>query len=295
MNRRKQGFNDEVSVLRTRTQMVDQMSAVRPWGLRAFAFALAVLSVVMFAGERAEAGMVSLGSQSGSGTNGEGSNSVSGSVTFYYNSAQKNQLVIDIFNTTSGGTIDSADVLVGLAFKIAGVTKPTLTDKQFVSPSLTTQLGTSAELGGSGGDLDFVHTWKTGSPVGSNLGDFGVSTNGFNGAFNGQGLNNQNNGLVALGTSLSNGGLHAHTPYAENGLEITLLFGPSADFSDPLLRITNVELLFGTSGQGVINAAPLPPPNPVPEPSTIALLCVGTAGLLGFVGLRRFKVSAAEM
>jgi len=235
-----------------------------------------------------QASLTLLWSTSGSGINGEPTgngvhDSVSGGTNIYYVNGSPNTLVIDLFNTTSGGTRDSADVLVGLAFSLSGISG-TLANGQLISPSLTTQKGTSTELGGSKGDADFLSTWKTASPVGKSLGDYGVSTNGFNGAFNGKGLKNQNNGVVATGTSLSSGGPSNKTPLAMNGIELTLAFSSGTDFSASGVGLTGLKLLFGTSGAGVIDD----PPDPIstPEPSTIALALSGL-GMLSVVGLLR--------
>jgi hypothetical protein len=128
--------------------------------------------------------------------------------------------------------------------------------------------------------------------VGNSLGQFGVSTNGFNGGFNGSGLGNQDNGIVATGTNLGNGGLSAHTPYAQSGLEITLSFTNSTDFSASNVSISGVKLLFGTSGQGVIGGTPGTTTfSATPEPAT------AVSGVIAvFMGLfyarRRRRLSA---
>jgi hypothetical protein len=275
----------------------DGMKEIRTWAILA---ALGGCWLATSASCRAD--LILLASASGSGANGEksGSNthdSVSASVNFYYSSTATNTLVIDLFNTTSGGTKDSADVLVGLTFTLGGVAQSALTGGTFVSPTLTTQAGTSTELGGTGGNSDFASSFKTASPPGNSLGEFGVATNGFGNTFNGSGLNNQDNGIVANGTNLSNGGLGAHTPYAENGLEITLTFAAGTDLSKSTVMLSGADFLFGTSGAGVIaetSEQTFHTQALTPEPSTVVLaLTAIPAGLgLAYRKIRRKRATA---
>jgi hypothetical protein len=231
---------------------------------------------------QSQAALQLLGSASGSGINGEGGDSVSAAANFYFDTTATSHLVIDLFNTTPGGTKDSADVLVGIAFNVNGqgftLTNGT-NSTGFVTPSLTTQAGTSTQLGAG----SFAMSYKTAAPPGSPLSalQFGVATNGFGNAFNGAGLNNQNDGIVANGTDITVGGLSNKNPLAMNGLEITLPF-LTGNFSAAGVSITNVKFLFGTSGQGIIPGTPTPP---VPEPSTLALTLSG--GVMGLALLCR--------
>ena len=259
--------------------------------------AVALTLVVCMTAQNAVAGPILFESDMGSGTNGEAVNGVHDPVAalanFYYDSVHPNVLIIDLFNTTPGGTTDSADVLLGLSFNATGVGSPTLTDGTFLTPSLTTQSGTSTILPNPPGTGDFTNSWKTASPVGMSLGQFGIATNGFGNAFNGNGLNNQDNGIVGLGTAmnLSSDGLSNKAPLAMNGLEFTLTFGSGTNFSTSTADLTGINFLFGTSGQGILpgGTPTLFNVNPVPEPATICSALSGAVMISGVVAYRRWK------
>lgn len=232
-----------------------------------------------------QASQILLYSASKSGTNAEGGNNVSGTISFSYNTSDVHTLIIGLQNTTSGGTTDSADVLVGFTFSLSGIPTPTFTTG-FLTPDTT-----GATLLGSG---SFTDSWKTPYDVNGNsnvTGSYGASTNGFGGAFNGEGLNNQDNGIVATGTDLESDGLSNKIPLAMDHLSISLTDADS-DFSK-VTSFSNINLLFGTKGTGVLR----PSGGSVgildvasPEPATLATAILGVA-LVGLTRLRRRRRS----
>ncbi|HWE39645.1 MAG TPA: XDD4 family exosortase-dependent surface protein [Isosphaeraceae bacterium] len=246
--------------------------------------------------------IVTLATASGSGTNNDpgssGHTTVSASVTFAYDTASPNQLIIDLSNTTPGGTPTPADVLIGLTYSVGGVGGVNFGSAMPLSPTLP---GGSTELGGT---TSFANTWNDAYNKGGNTkvtGDFGIATNGFNGAFTADlkvgsthyKLNNANFGIVATGTSLT-GGLSAQEPFSGNTLEFVLK-DTSAGFSFAGATFSNVNFLFGTSGDGVIRGTVVPPkqpPSATPEPGTLALASIGLASI-GWAKARRRRPAIA--
>lgn len=256
-----------------------------------FAACVVCLIVVAWTGT-SRASMVEIGTGfSTSGTVPASGDTVSAAVHFYYDSASPKTLIIDLVNTTSK-TLSPADALVGLAFNISGspvyATAPATHN---LTPSLTlTGLGVTSTKLGSG---SFSETWTNKYTPGGNskvTGAYGISTNGFSGAFNGNGLGSENNGIVGAGTTLSNGfNSESHQPLAVSGLEIKLAFKSIISGA----TISGVQFLFGTSGTGVLGGVVVPPTggphvNPaVPEPSSIAAFGIGLIGLAIFRRRRR--------
>jgi hypothetical protein len=83
-------------------------------------------------------------------------------------------------------------------------------------------------------------------------------------------------GAVSNGTYPQGGGGPGNPnqyPLADN--EVVLTFSSNQSLDD--LMISNVRVLFGTSGDGII----------VPEPSTLLLMLAGTLGLLSLCKRRR--------
>src|SRR5581483_5196009 len=142
---------------------------------------------------------------------------------------------------------------------------------------------TSAGASNTSGALSGSWTDVLGS---SPLGEYGVATSGLNGRFNG--------GSITLGNSSANYGIVAANTFDGSGVafsgsqfpfvqsSLTFTFSGLAGVSES--QVTNVHLLFGTDGTGVVsthvNAA-------VSEPSAVLLAMSAAAGLAGFAAWRR--------
>ncbi len=248
--------------------------------LAAFAATLVCLSWT----NTGQASLVEIGSASVAGSvPAFPSDTLSATATFYYDTAAPKTLIIDLVNTTNlggKGTAESAEVLTGLAFNISGSpTYASTPTAHNLSPSLTlTGNGTtSTTLPAGDTDADFASSWtnKIGSSPLSGVA-YGISTTGFHGAFVGNGIGAEDHGIVGPGTLTTNDGLHAHLPLAVNGLEFKLPFTTNISGS----KLSNVEFLFGSGGDGILVS------HPVPEPSTLAIAGLGGLGFLG-VCLRR--------
>ena len=189
------------------------------------------------------------GSASVSGSNPEAvggvHDNVSATATFFYSTADKNTLIIDLVNTGSK-TLDPADVLVGLVFNISGSRLRRRPDKARHHPEPHAD-GPRDEYAARGRELQFVdeplHLGRQYRPSPA----VSISTSGFSGAFNGNGLGSENDGIAGAGTTLT-GGLAAssHQPLALTGLEIKLTF--NSDISHATL--SNFDFLFGHRRHG---------------------------------------------
>lgn len=208
----------------------------------------------------------------GTGFNPEAATNASGSALFQISG---NLLTVTLNNTTAPRTTAQGNALTGIAFDFQNaIPVPVLT-------LVSTALGSGAQLWSS--KTSFVTSANINSSwtnvLGSSpLANFGAASTGFAGAFNGGsiGLGNSspNYGIVAPGTftgsnSVAFGG--AQFPFVQGALVLT--FSGVAGLSEA--QISNVKLMFGTDGTGVITL--------VPTPGSIAL--VGLAGL--FAGRRR--------
>jgi hypothetical protein len=232
----------------------------------------------MASARTSQAGIVEIAHAAGSGTIPASGNSVSADAYFYYNTSDPKTLIIDLVNSTSGGSLVPADILLGLVFEIHGNPEyATAPSAHNLSASLTLSgLGTtSTVLGGSSwtGTNTWTNQYQGGnSNINNYNGDlYGIAANGFNGAFKGQGLGNGNNGAVATGT-VNTTNFQTHAPLAVNGVELTLAF--KTDISG--VSLSNIQFLFGSEGTGVVPGEIV---NPVPEPSSIAAFSIGLVGL----------------
>lgn len=206
---------------------------------------------------------------SGSGFNPEGATNVAGSAMF---TISGNTLTLVLTNTTAPRTTAQGNAMTGVTFDVGnGSAVLTLTSTALTSGAdfWTSKFATNnaAALNGS---------W-TNVLGASPLGAYGVATTGFNGRFNGGSiaLGNAapNYGIVAAGTfdgtNVAFGG--SQFPFVQNSMTFT--FSGISGFTEA--QISNVKLLFGTDGTGIITT--------IPTPGSLAL--VGLAGLVA--GRRR--------
>jgi hypothetical protein len=215
-----------------------------------------------------------------SGLNPTTGNTVSGSANFTISS---DVLSVVLTNLTSGGTLRRGDLLTGIVFDVSGaspllaLTSTTLTDGSdavFTSKTLTAAMA----LNGS---------W-TDAPGATPLGQFGAATTGFSGAFSAGGITLGGGGedyaIAADGTFPAPPGVGTSSsfnsafPLIQNSL--TLQFSGASGLSDS--QISNVKVLFGTSGEGVLT--------PVPEPTSLGLLSLGLSVLACCRWRRRSEV-----
>lgn len=276
---------------------------------RALLSAVGTAVICLAGSSMSRASLTEISSFSASGTNPASGDKVSATATFYFDPSHPKGLIIDLVNTSDfnathpqGGKLGGSDVLVGLAFNISGNPAYAASQSSSLTPRLTLDGGagpTSTVLVNKKGDSSLTDTWtddrtKGGKNKNSNVtGAYGISTNGFGGAFKGR-VGGPNDGIVGPGNSSStvaggNGKGKGTFPLAMNGLEFTLTF--KTRVSD--VTLSNVQFLFGTEGTGVLNgidphvvAVPEPHVVAVPEPSTMVMAALGALGFLGH-GLRR--------
>jgi len=232
--------------------------------MKKHAFVLAALAASVGLASTAGASVIF----TGSGFNPEGGVNVAGSAAF---TISGNTLTLVLKNTTAPRSTAQGNAMTGVTFDInpgsplLSLTSTALTGGANLWTSKTAS-SNSALLGGS---------WT--SVLGASpLGEYGVSTSGFNGRFNG--------GSIALGNSAPNYGIvsagtfngtnvsfsGSQFPFVQDSMTFT--FSGIAGFTEA--QISNVKLLFGTDGTGVIQT--------VPTPGALAL-----AGLAGVVSVRR--------
>ena len=204
----------------------------------------------------------------GSGFNPESSSNVSGSAMF---SISGNTLTLVLTNTTAPRTISQGSAMTGVSFDInPGSPVLTLTSTAMTAGS---NYWTSKTASSNSASLNGSWTNVLGA---SPLGEYGVSTSGFNGRFNGGAITlgnaSPNYGIVAAGTfdgsNVSFSG--SQFPFVQKSMTFT--FTGVAGFTES--QISNVKLLFGTDGTGVIQT--------VPSPGSLALV-----GLGGIACIRR--------
>jgi hypothetical protein len=213
---------------------------------------------------------------SGFGYNQEAGAIASGSAGF---SISGDVLTLVLTNTTAGRTTAQGNALTGVTFDIKGPSGA-LTLTSFGLTDTTDKFWTSKTASNVVNSL--AGSWT--SKLGSNpLGEYGVATTGFNGRFKGGSISlgkaSPDYGIVSDGTfdgsNLPFGG--AKYPFVQNSL--TFSFSGASGLNES--KITNVILLFGTSGTGIVSAIPeVPPPASVatPEPATLTIWSLGALG-----------------
>lgn len=204
----------------------------------------------------------------GTGINPEVGVNASGSAKF---TISGDILTLVLTNTTAPRTTAQGNAMTGVTFNFSsGSTVLSLTSTAITAggtywTSKTTNAA-APSLAGS---------W-TSAVVSNAQHQYGVATTGFNGWFNGGSISlgnaAPNYGIVAAGTfdgtNVAFGG--SQYPFVQSSMTFT--FSGASGFTEA--QITNVKLLFGTDGTGVITA--------VPTPGSLAL-----AGLAGLVAARR--------
>lgn len=205
----------------------------------------------------------------GSGNNPEVNATASGSAQF---TISGNTLTIVLTNTTTPRSNAQGNAMTGVTFDInpgaplLNLTLVALTAGSVIWTS-ETAFNTSDPLSGS---------W-TNVLGASPLGEYGASTSGFNGRFNGgsitRGNSGPNYGIVSAGTFDGTNVVFGGSQFPFIQTSLTLTFTGVNGVSES--QISNVNLLFGTDGTGVVVAR-------VPTPGSLALL-----GLGGLMATRR--------
>lgn len=217
---------------------------------------------------------------SGTGINPEASATATGSADFTISGST---LTLVLTNTTVPSTEVQGNVLTGVVFNIDGAS-PVLS---FSNTALTpgSRIWTSESASTVAAPLSGSWTDVLGS---SPLGEYGVATTGFNGAFNGGSITLGNAspdyGIVAVDTFAGPIG-GSQFPFVQDSLTFTFtgLLGITEE------QIDGVKLLFGTNGTGVIDVTePEPAPGETPEPATLVIWSLGV-GIVGLVRLGRKK------
>jgi len=224
----------------------------------------------------------------GSGTNSETGDTVAGSALFEISG---DTLTITLKNATLGGTLLRGDILTGLVWDINAAT-PVLA---FPTTSLTTGSEVFTDKTTSTASEPVNGSW-TSVLGGTPISQYGVATTGFSGAFS--------TGTITLGTDDVDYGIVSNDP--PNGtfpaspgsgtsgsfnasafplIQDTLTFTLTGISGVSQSQISNVELLFGTDGTGIITTT-VGTTTVVPEPGAFALAAIGL-GAAGLVGLRR--------
>ena len=180
-----------------------------------------------------------------------------------------NTLTVELTNTTLPRSLAQGHSLTGVVFDIEpGSPVLTLTNTALTPGSLvwSSETSSSAATAVNGSWTDQLGDTP--------LGEYGVATTGFAGAFKGNGMSLGNAGpdygIVAAntfdGTNVAFGG--SQFPFIQDSLTFTFFTGVSGISED---AISGVEFLFGTDGTGRVV---------VPEPSTFGLLAIGGLAML---------------
>jgi hypothetical protein len=223
-----------------------------------------------------------------SGINAETGDTVAGSAVFKISG---DTLTITLKNTTLGGTLLRGDILTGLVWDINSAT-PVLA---FPTTSLTMGSETFTEKTTSTTSEPVNGSWT--NVLGATpISQYGVATTGFGGAFS--------SGTITLGTGGVDYGIISNDP--PNGTfpappgsgtsgsfnasafpltQDTLTFTLTGISGVSESQISNVKLLFGTEGTGIITTTVVTT-TVVPEPGTFTVIGIGL-GAAGLVGLRR--------
>ncbi len=239
---------------------------------------LAALAAAFLAPARpAQAGVVF----TGSATNPEVGTVASGTAEFR---VVGNTLTVVLTNTTSPRTAAQGNALTGVSFDVNGM-HPTLS-LTGITLTAGSQLWTSKTASTTSASLSGSWTDALGS---SPLGDYGVATTGFGSRFAAGnitlGNGGPNYGIVAAGTfdgtNVAFSG--SQFPFVQDSLTFTFTGASGLNES----QISDVKLLFGTDGTGVVGATTGPSITAVPEPSSVMLGLSAAAGLSGFASWRR--------
>jgi len=217
-----------------------------------------------------------------SGTVPSTGDTVSASAEFTVLSGGNLQIVLT--NTTSGGTLANGDALTDLFFTVIAA-DPVL--------AMSSATGNTLNPSATGVDLKAVNkgdgTWEFVGHPGSTFGvnengvnfpyEYGLSTAGDGGLFNGDLIDGPDYHIVAAGTDLNLDGLK-NFPAVDTSA--TFVISGYSGLTEANIR--NVAFSFGTTPD-LVSEGGGPPQQVIPEPTTVALLGIGLCGLL--LGKRR--------
>lgn len=181
----------------------------------------------------------------------------------------------------------------GVATPIALPASLAADPEHFSAAAAVNNSGMAVGTIGSNGDSRWNHAVVTG-PGGSTWTDIGTLGGNFSSA-----LGISNSGLVVGSSTVSpnSSGFHAFLYDGKTMLDLNTVIPPTSGWT--LLSATGVDdegriAVYGTDGSSVhqllLTPGTLPPPEPIPEPSTLALF--GAAGALAW-GVRRRRARAA--
>ena len=219
-------------------------------------FTLVSISIVSANSSPAVAGII----YTASDTNPESSNTVSGTAEFTVSGMD---LLVTLTNTSDPlGT--NGDVLTGVSF-VPSITPLALTKVEVLAAEMIWTDKTTSAAGGA----DWTGNW-TDLPGASPLpaGTIGAAATGFGGTFPNPTGAGADYGVVSDGTYPQGGGGPGNPnkfPLADDSIVLTF----TSDVSLAGLTLSDVDLLFGTSGEAFIRA--------IPEPTS--WLLAATAGL----------------
>ena len=218
----------------------------------------------------------------GSGVISSTGNAVSGTIRFALPgeagcSAAAGSMCITITNTTAGGTLNRSDVLSGFFFDV-GSANPTLT--------LASGTGTVVQNGLppiANADLNFTSAGKgryivkgaPGTTLGTNINgvafpyEYGVSTVGYSGIFNGGQVGNDDYAIVSVGTNLTVSGINSIPLVQTTATFVIAGFGTNS-----LSQIQNVTLGYGSLPDLLLTTT-VQAPEPRMGASLLAALIIG--------------------